>query len=49
MNEIEKKVKGHSITHMIADGELPHNIYLLAPKLMHLRIKNVQSDPKLSE
>lgn len=46
---IKEEVKGHTITHMIVDGNLPDNIHLLAPELSHLRVKNVKSVSKLSK
>jgi len=45
---IKEEVKGHTITHMIVDGDLPDNIHLLAPELSHLRVKNVKSVSNLS-
>jgi len=45
---IKEEVKGHTITHMIVDGDLPDNIHLLAPALRHLRMKNVKSVSNLS-
>jgi len=45
---IKEEVKGHTITHMIVDGDLPDNIHLLAPVLSHLIVKNVKSVSNLS-
>jgi len=49
MEDVAKKVKGHTITHMIVDGALPDNVHLLAPELKHLRLQHVEYVSNLSE
>jgi len=40
--ELINRIEGHTITHMIIDGDVPTHLNLLTPHLSHLAVKRIK-------